>query len=213
MRPASATKYFLLSMLPLASAAMVATGTASAATTSRALYVNTGTDSGRGTSSQNFEQPDGSGNTAAADDFKVPGSHLWTVDTVSVTGIYYNGSGPADSETVTIYKNNHKHLPGAIVARYENLTGTEIGRGSFKITIPLTRLRPGHYWISVVVNMPFFSGGQWAWGNMLEEHGRWPVWQNPGGTSCQTWTPERECFGPGLGDHFFSLEGKVTYSP
>ena len=72
-----------------------------------------------------------------------------------------------------------------------------------------TRLRPGVYYVSVVVDMAFGAGGEWHWENLLEVHGHHPRWQNPGGGVCQTWTREKKCFGPGLGDHFFALQGYV----
>ncbi len=167
------------------------------------LHDNTGTDSGLGV----LSQADGGFLAAAADDFTVPKGQHWTITEVDVTGVYFNGSGPADSETVTIYRAAHGKV-GEVVASYPHLTGVD-NDGSFKITIPKTRLKPGDYYVSVVVNMSFISGGEWHWANMLEVQGHRPEWQNPGGSHCQTWTGERKCFGPGLGDHFFALQGYV----
>lgn len=183
-----------LLVVAMAPAALATPGTTT-------LYANTGTDAGLGV----LSQAAGGFLAAAADDFTVPKGQHWTITEVDVTGVYFNGSGPADSETVTIYQAANGKV-GDVVASYPQLAGADNG-GSFKITIPKTRLKPGTYYVSVVVNMSFLRGGEWHWENLLEVHGHRPRWQNPGGSQCQAWTSERKCFGPGLGDHFFALQG------
>ena len=185
----------------LAAALVAPPAMAQAAPAATKLYQNTGTDSGLGV----LSQAAGGFVAAAADDFTVPKGQHWTITEVDVTGVYFNGSGPADSETVTIYRAAQGKV-GEVVASYPHLAGVDSG-GSFKIAIPRTRLKPGTYYVSVVVNMSFMSGGEWHWENMVEVHGHRPKWQNPGGSECQTWTAEKKCFGPGLGDHFFALQG------
>jgi hypothetical protein len=163
------------------------------------LYRDTGTDSGSSVNSQNT--------AAAADDFTVPAGSTWTLQEVDVTGHYFNGDGPADSENVTIYKANSHGKVGKVVATYTDLAGTD-DDGSFRIRIPKTRLEAGTYYVSVVINMDFFQGGEWNWENMLEVHGHPPEWEDPSGAgACQTWMLERKCFGPGAGDHYFVLRG------
>jgi hypothetical protein len=172
----------------------------------RILYQDTGTDSGTGVISQNFEASFAAYDSAAADDFTVPPGSTWTIRQVDVIGHYYNGDGQADSENVTIYKAAHGKV-GKVVASYQGLAGVDDG-GSFQIAIPKTRLGAGTYYVSVVINMPFAEGGEWHWENMLEVHGHPPEWENPGGNGpCRTWKVERKCFGPGAGDQFFTLHG------
>jgi len=171
----------------------------------KTLWANTGTDSGVGVVSQTFEASLESHDSAAADDFTVPDGETWTIREVDVAGHYFNGSGPADSETVTIYKAKHGKV-GPVVVNYAGLVGSD-NDGSFSIPIPKTTLETGTYFVSVVANMPFAQGGEWHWENMLEVHGLRPEWENPGGERCRTWTVETKCFGPGTGDHFFALKG------
>lgn len=172
------------------------------ATAASVLYANKGTDSGLGVVSQN--------ESAAADDFTVPEGRTWTIKEVDVTGVYFNGAGPADSETVTFYK-AVKGGVGKAVASYPGRIGIEDGYGSFRISIPKTKLKSGTYFVSVVINMPFEEGGEWHWENMLQVHGNAPEWEDPtGGGDCQTWTLETTCFGPGIGDHFFKLRGRTS---
>ncbi|MFO1338748.1 MAG: hypothetical protein U1F53_11030 [Burkholderiaceae bacterium] len=187
----------------LAAPALLVAAMAQASPATTTLYANTGTDSGLGV----LSQAAGGFVAEAADDFTVPAGEHWTITEVDVTGVYFNGSGPADAQGVTIYRASHGRV-GEVVARYPRLAGVDNG-GSFRIAIPKTRLRPGVYYVSVVVDMAFGAGGEWHWENLLEVHGHHPRWQNPGGGVCQTWTREKKCFGPGLGDHFFALQGYV----
>jgi hypothetical protein len=173
------------------------------------LYQDTGTDSGTGVLSQNFEASFSAYDAAAADDFTVPAGATWAIREVDVTGLYYNGTGPADSESVTIYKATAQGKVGKVVASYPEQHGSD-NDGAFRISIPSTRLGPGTYYVSVVINMSFTVGGEWHWENMLEVHGYPPEWENPDGSGpCRTWKRERKCFGPGTGDHFFVLLGNV----
>src|SRR5438067_1299575 len=74
------------------------------------LY-NQNSNFGLGIISDNFTS-NSSYNSAAADDFVVPSGQTWHVAEVDVTGVYYNGSGPASSEVATFYANNRKGKPG-----------------------------------------------------------------------------------------------------
>src|SRR5947209_4772589 len=64
------------------------------------LFSNSSNDAGIGISSQNFDPAYATYDDAAADDFSVPANTTWHVTEIDVTGIYYNGPGRADSETV-----------------------------------------------------------------------------------------------------------------
>jgi len=74
-------------------------------------------------------------------------------------------------------------------------------------------LAPGTYWVSVVANMDFSTGGEWGWNSRTATSNNPAVWQNPGGGfgMCESWTPNATCIGnPGDSDLLFSLSGVVT---
>ena len=176
------------------------------------LYDQNNNDGGTGVTSQNFESSFDVYDNQGADDFTVPAGTTWKITEVDVTGVYYNGSGPAVSENVTFYKNNHG-LPGAIVAEQDNVAGAD-SFGSFAISIPKTKLKGGTkgktYFVSVQVNMDFTNGGQWGWEDRSVQSGNGAAWQNPGGgfgTSCSTWGTMESCLGFGP-DLMFTLRGK-----
>ena len=75
---------------------------------SKTLYDQNKDDADQAVLSQNV---DGS---QAADDFDVPKGHIWIIKEVDVTGIYFDGSGPASSENVFFYKDNGG-LPGGMM--------------------------------------------------------------------------------------------------
>lgn len=163
-------------------------------------------DSGIGIVSQNFEATFDQYDAQAADDFRVPAGG-WTISEVEVTGVYFNGPGPAVSETVTFYENSPTNKPGAVINSF-TVTGTDSG-GSFCIPISQA-LNAGHYWVSVVANMDFQSGGEWGWENLVPPKVRkWAHWRNPGfgfGV-CKHWRKEKNCIPDGQGDHIFTLRG------
>ena len=170
---------------------------------SKTLYDQNRDSAGLGVFSQSF---DGS---QAADDFAVPKGHMWRIKEVDVTGIYFNGSGPANSENVFLYKNNGG-LPGALVVGCPNQNGTDNGFGSFAIVLSKAckaKLRGGNaYWVSVQVNMDFAEGGEWAWQTSSDTSGNQAAWQEPG-SGCPTWGHLKECLGLD-GDLMFALKGK-----
>lgn len=190
---------------------------AGAAPGSVTLYDQNSNDAGSGTSSQNFETSFDAYDDQAADDFSVPSGHVWLVTEVDVTGIYYNGPGPAVSENVFFYKDSGG-LPGSLVKRYSDLPGQDNGSGSFRIKLPThARLKKGHYWVSVQVNMDFSTGGQWGWEDSAVVNGDPAAWQNPGdgfGTGCTAYRYKADCgLAPvkpdGGTDQMFALKGKV----
>jgi hypothetical protein len=170
------------------------------------LYDQHGTDSGIGIVSQNFESTYDAYDAAAADDFTV--GKKWKVSEVDVTGVYFNGSGPARDETVTFYKDSGG-LPGAAV-NSQTVAGSDSG-GSFNIPLKSVKLKAGTYWVSVYANMDFGAGGEWGWENQLSVVGNPAAWQNPGGgfgIGCTSWTTETSCIPDGQGDHEFTIKGK-----
>jgi hypothetical protein len=149
--------------------------------------------------------------TAAADDFTVPPGQTWLVKEVDVTGVYFNGSGPASSEIVTFYADK-KGKPGRIKQGPFTLKCTD-NFGSFKCALPQrVKLGAGTWWVSLVANIDFSQGGEWGWGGRSTVQGNEAVWEDPGGQTCPTWEPMHVCFGGSPSDLAFKLLGRANES-
>jgi hypothetical protein len=159
----------------------------------RTIWDQNDNDSGFAISSQNFESGYDAYDDAAADDFKITLARD-IVTEVDVTGQYFNGSGPARDETVTIYQ-DAGGLPGAVIATATAM-GTDVG-GSFSIEGLNILLARGTYWLSVVANMDFEVAGQWGWEGRTVKKLNPAVWENPGGGwgMCPSWDTIQNCFG------------------
>ena len=120
--------------------------------------------------------------SAAADDFVVPSGQTWHIVEVDVTGVYYNGSGPASSEVVTFYTNNSKGKPGRVHRGPFALNCTD-NDGSFQCILPKrVKLPSGTWWVSVVANCSIVDGcGEWGWIANTVVHGNGAVWEQDGG--------------------------------
>lgn len=178
------------------------------------LYDQNSNDSGLGVVSQNFESSFDTFDNQDADDFTVPDGTTWKVSEVDVTGLYFDGHGPADSENVFFYHSKNG-FPKKLVAELDNLAGKDDGLGSFVIKLPkAVKLKSGTYEISVQANMNFNAGGEWGWENTSTQTGTPAKFQNPGdglGTGCIKWKIESSCIMEGEGpDHMFTLKGKAT---
>jgi len=143
------------------------------------------------TSSQNFETSNDSFDDQAADDFVVPGGQSWVIQQVVVTGIYFNGPGPALSFNVWFHSDSGT-LPGPVVAGGTQLNSPYTDTaGIFTITLPSSvLLGPGTYWVSVQANIDFGVGGQWSWTNRTTISNSGAAWRNPGGgfgSGCTSW--------------------------
>jgi hypothetical protein len=142
--------------------------------------------------SQNFEAMYDSFDTQGADDFVIPAGEGWWISGVEVLGVYYNGTGPANSVNIWFYKDSLGH-PGITADSIMNIVPSAgLSTGSFIISFPVPDrviLSVGIYWLSVQCNMDFAAGGQWGWTEQLPSNLE-SNWQNPGGgfgTSCSTW--------------------------
>jgi hypothetical protein len=198
---------------PAPKPAAVAKGKVSAhpARVAGTIYGQRDNDSGVAIVSQNFEASLDAYDSQGADDFKI--KNKGTVKEVDVDGLYFNGAGPADSIDVYFYKANGT-APGGIVKHYANRSYTDTtGLGTFKIKVPKTVLKKGNYWVSVVVNMDFATGGEWGWGTNNTQRQKPAVWRNPGdgfASGCTTFSNMQGCIGAlGEGPDFsFALIGK-----
>jgi hypothetical protein len=189
-------------------AAKVAT-TVSPAQVSATIYGQLDNDNGVAVVSQHFDTKFLKYDSHAADDFKIRTKAV--IKQIEVDGVYFSGTGPANNVHVTIYKDASGAL-GPVVqdvphAPYSDPSGT----GSFLVQVPNFRLRPGSYWLSVYVNMPFRLG-EWGWStnNLLRHHPS--LWQNPGNgfaSGCTAWEKTTSCIMSGEGPDFaFALLGK-----
>ncbi len=156
-----------------------------------------------------------------ADDFIVPASKRWTIETVATIGAYWNGSGTATSFTVQIYSDNGgtPNLPGTLLYEQTGLSYSQTGN---KFDIPLSsniQLYEGHYWISVFAVMSYAAGGQWgiAW-NQSPQINYVFADQDPdqvlGGTWADTWEQSSNYFaGRNNYDLCFELGGTEDAAP
>jgi hypothetical protein len=175
------------------------------------IYAQLDNDNGTSVVSQHFETRFLSFDSQAADDFKIDRKAV--VKQVVVDGAYFEGKGPANSIHVTISK-NARGAPGTVVQDVPHAPYTDIagGTGSFLIQIPKTVLKSGSYWLSVYVNMPFHSRGQWGWRTNNHVRRDASLWRNPGngfGLGCTSWKTTTDCILSGEGGDFaFALLGK-----
>jgi len=175
----------------------------------KVLYSQNSNDTGQSIDSQSFESSFSEYDDQGADDFVVPPRSIWKIGEVDVTGVYFNGSGPAASENVFFYKDNRGE-PGKQIASALELNGRHDASGSFAITIPTVRLKPGTYWVSVQANCSFTGGcGEWGWEVSSVQHGNQAQWRDPnyrlGG--CPTWGSIEICVDAVGPDLMFKLRG------
>jgi hypothetical protein len=160
--------------------------------------------------SQNYTSGVTADNDQSADDFIVPSGKTWKITEVDVTGCCSGTS--SITENVYFYKDNDG-TPGKLVKHgsFTNLSGT--GNPNFAISLGNgVKLKPGHYWVSVVVNCNSGDGCGWGWGVRSTIANDPALWENPGNgrdTGCTTWTTFETCFGSAYaGDLMFELQGK-----
>ncbi len=173
------------------------------------LYDQNANDAGASVLSANFESSFEAYDSQGADDFVVPDGHKWKVTGVTVTGAYFNGTGPASGVVVSFYKDN-AGLPGDLVKTMGASKFTD-DAGSFAVRLQdAVPLKAGTYWVSVQATMDASSGaGEWGWEVNSVQNGNMAAWQNPGGAFgvCPSWASVQSCTGNGP-DFMFSLTGK-----
>jgi len=149
-----------------------------------------------------------------ADDFTVPVGSVWRVTKVDVTGVFFNGDGPAEYENVYFYKDK-KGKPDRLIEQFLFLHGAD-SNGSFAIALPEkgAKLKAGKYWLSVVGVTNFADDvGEWGWEINGRQHANLAMWQNPGGGFgvCPAWAPVESCVGVGP-DLMFDLRFRWALS-
>ena len=139
---------------------------------------NQNSNFGTGVLSDNSNSQYGS---VAADDFVIPSGETWRIAEVDVTGVYYNGSGPASSEVIAFYMNNKKGKPGRVRRGPFTLNCSD-NNGSFQCILPKpVSLSSGTWWVSVAANCDFVSCGEWGWIENTVVHGNSAVSKQEGG--------------------------------
>jgi len=134
-----------------------------------------------------------------ADDFAVPGTltHGWKVQGMREVGVFFNGPGPCDSETVVAYK-DAAGLPGATVGTRSG-AGVLSGTGTYTLSFasPILLAKGFTYWASMYCTMAYAVGGEWGMTDRVVTSGNSGAWENPGGgfAICPTWTYTDACFG------------------
>lgn len=171
-------------------------------------YRLTKDDTGDGIVSANFSDAgDDIYNSAGAADFKV--KKKCAIGSVSTVGAYFNGAGPADSVNVIIYNPGKKNTPGKVKTEQDNLKYKDAsGTGSLDPTLKKTiKLTKGTYWVSVVANMTFATGGEWGWDASSDTVGATDQWENPNGGfgACTKWGNTTDCIGTAVGDYIVTL--------
>ena len=83
-------------------------------------------------------------NSDLADDFIVPSGETWTIQSIDADGLYFNGSGPANSWNVIVYADN-SGKPGGIVMSESNLPASVSGT-TFTVNFSPSVVGAGHYW-------------------------------------------------------------------
>ena len=142
----------------------------------------------------------------------------WEIGQVNVGGVYFNGSGPANSVNVFFYFDNAT-FPGAPVpgGTFTAIPVTTDTAGTFTIVLPSSvTLAPGTYWVSVQANMDFGVGGQWGWNDRTIQSNSGAAFQNPGGGfACpggNSWVRKPTCVTNAAPDNIFQLltPGAIT---
>ena len=172
-------------------------------------YSQSGTDAGNAALSQDFESQYDAYDSQSADDFQL--TSTCTVSTITAVGQYFNGSGPARSFNVYIYKWKKSTVKKAKVTALEQSYSYDGNiPGSFVITLDKpVKLKKGMYWLSVQANLDFSAGGEWGWQLSSDIQYDPAVFQNPGngfGSGCTKYADLGTCLGLGSSyDLMFSI--------
>ncbi|HVT16750.1 MAG TPA: hypothetical protein VHQ90_11315 [Thermoanaerobaculia bacterium] len=155
----------------------------------------------------------------SADDFQVPASRSWTLQTVMVSGFFPKAGAMAQSVDVLVYANNPAGssgspggAPGVLVCSSPALVPAGgLGSPNFVLTLtPPCHLGPGTYWLSVIANQNAATNGQWFWFERASSAGYPFQVQDPNGLvpTCPSWDTAAVCGLPApQHDLCFSVSG------
>jgi len=166
-------------------------------------------------------------NCDLADDFVVPGGQAWNVQSIDADGLYFNGSGPANSLNVFFYSDS-AGFPGTQVYSATSQPFTQSGT-TFTVNLPAPAvLTAGAYWVEIQANVTFGTEGEWGWTARTVTSNNAAAWQNPSGgfgpppscpapgcpmpcPTCISWGIRQCCAGTPAGapDQVFRLNGTL----
>jgi len=152
--------------------------------------------------SQEFGAGNPTFSNMAADDFVVPAGPNAIICQVAIVGSFSTGGFAADPTSdidMNIYA-DAGGLPGALVfsETFDPAVVDPDNDGNFILdptAVPV--LTAGAtYWMSIVADMDFATGGQWFWAGSSDVSDNPAMFQNPGdgfGSGCTTWAPATIC--------------------
>jgi len=151
-----------------------------------------------------------------ADDFIVPAGG-WTITDVDATGTW--SYGPQPYPFTVIFYADASGMPGAVIDSIVNNTYLDnAGIAQIALSTPIT-LSAGHYWISVMIEMPHGGGnpGQWFWAALdgLPAINELSMFQDPCGLigGPPTWAPTSVVIGSQYTQASFALYGHPPMIP
>ena len=155
-----------------------------------------------GIASQEFGAGNPTFSNMSADDFVVPAGTGAIICQIAITADGGNFVGDPTSEIdMNIYA-DAGGLPGALIfsESFDPAVVDADNDGSFLLdpTAVPTLTAGATYWMSIVADMDFGTGGQWFWGSSADVNGNPAVFQNPGdgfATGCTTWANAETCLG------------------
>jgi hypothetical protein len=175
---------------------------------SRSILYEQTNSSGSGQASQDFEPEFDLYDCQGADDFYVPASTTWDIQTVTAWG---TGSLTADVVNVLFYA-DVAGIPASTATNAFMGLSCIISGNIRTISIPGgLSLGTGHYWLSVQDASPFGTDGQWYWARTASIYNSGSCWRNPGdgfGTGAVNWTT-LTALGIPNSDFMFRLEGAL----
>jgi len=180
---------------------------------STVLYDQSAGSNGIGIVSQNFEPTFSIYDANGADDFPALGNAK--IKEVVANGTYFNGSGPADSFDVILYKKiNWQKRKAKIQATCTGQSYTDLnGSGYPDIKLKHCQGKTGDFdrggWVAVIANLAFQPGGEWGWNTNNTVNGNPSLWRCPN-PDCNSAGVERyrspiERVHPGCWDEYYGI--------
>ncbi|MGI8924391.1 MAG: PEP-CTERM sorting domain-containing protein [Fimbriimonadales bacterium] len=139
----------------------------------------------------------------------------WTITKITAYGEEGGVAGQTQATRVRFTENHSFTNPGAIGLEFTLQGAGGMVGGNAVLDIPNLILENGTWWISVWVERPFDTGGQWNWRGTQPVTGSEAWAHNPGGGLLGTSDPGTIGSFSGLGptDLSFTIEGQAVPEP
>ncbi|HET6643884.1 MAG TPA: PEP-CTERM sorting domain-containing protein [Fimbriimonadales bacterium] len=139
----------------------------------------------------------------------------WTINKITAFGEEGGIASATTAVTVRIQENHSFTNPGAIALEVRIKGNSAMQSGNAVLDIPDIVVDPGQYWISVWVDRPFDTGGQWNWRSTQPVTGSEAWAHNPGGGLLGSTDPGTIDSFSGLGptDLAFEIDGTAVPEP